>query len=129
MGRKARNEIKYSQEHSQACIWGTKARRPQNQSGLKSELKVHRVGRECLVQSHLFCLNTCFYFYLMCTGVLPACVFARQIPWNSSYSCELPCECWVLNLGPLEEQTMFLIIKSLCQVYNLIIPELEETVV
>lgn len=29
-------------------------------------------------------------------------------PWNWSYSCELPCECWELNLGVLEEQTVLL---------------------
>lgn len=98
---------------------------------------MHRVGRECtglFSTIPLVLFKYLFYFYLMCTGVLPACMSARQILWNSSYSYELPCEYWVLNLGPLEEQTMFLIIKPplpgiVAYIYNLIIPELEEIVV
>ena len=38
-----------------------------------------------------------------------ACICVRMtIPQNWSYSCELPCECWELNLCPLEEQLVSL---------------------
>lgn len=42
----------------------------------------------------------------MYIGDLPAytSVWECQISWNRSYSCELPWECWELNLGPLEEE-------------------------
>lgn len=34
-------------------------------------------------------------------------------PWDCSYKqCKQPCVCWELNFGPLEEQSMFLTIKS-----------------
>lgn len=33
-----------------------------------------------------------------------------QCPWNTldriTYSCELSCECWEMNIGPLEEEPM-----------------------
>lgn len=33
-----------------------------------------------------------------------------QCPWNTldriTYSCELSCECWEMNMGPLEEEPM-----------------------
>ena len=40
----------------------------------------------------------------MCTSVLPACLCEGIRSW--SYSCELPCGCWDLNPGPLEEQAV-----------------------
>ena len=45
----------------------------------------------------------------MCIGVLPACmsVGGQWISQNEDI-CQLPCGCWELNLGPLEEQSLFL---------------------
>jgi hypothetical protein len=60
------------------------------------------------------------YFFVF-IGILPACLSMRhvgghtearrgcQIPWDSNYRrCELPCGCWELNSGLIEEQQMLL---------------------
>jgi hypothetical protein len=43
----------------------------------------------------------------MCTGVLPARAYVR-IPWNRNYTYKMPCGCWELNFGPLEEYLVLL---------------------
>lgn len=60
----------------------------------------------------------------MCVDILTASMYAsvclvpmevrRQhwISWNWSYHCEIPCECWELNSGPLEELPVLLIAES-----------------
>jgi hypothetical protein len=35
--------------------------------------------------------------------------------WNWSYRCEELCECWELNLGPLEGQSVPLTTETSCQ--------------
>ena len=72
--------------------------------------------------------STCFllllrliYFYFMHTGVLPACMSVRHMHAlrlkrpeegigspRTTYGCELPCGFWEWNLGPLENQPVFL---------------------
>ena len=47
------------------------------------------------------------YFYFMCNWILSVSMSVLGLrSW--SYSCELPCGCWELNLGPLEEQSVLL---------------------
>jgi hypothetical protein len=42
----------------------------------------------------------------------------HQIPWVQSYeSCSLPCRCWELNLGLLQEQEVFLTAEPSLQMY------------
>jgi len=40
----------------------------------------------------------------MLIGLLPACEGVRIPETGVTNSCELPCGCWKLSLGPLEEQ-------------------------
>jgi hypothetical protein len=53
----------------------------------------------------------------MCTGVLPAylCVGVGSPGTEVTDSCEPPCGYWELNLGPLEEQPVFLTTESSLQ--------------
>ena len=60
-----------------------------------------------------------FIFYFMCVGVLPTCIYVCfpiciQSLWRSAegITCELPCTCWELNPGPLEEQPVPFIAKT-----------------
>jgi hypothetical protein len=59
----------------------------------------------------------------MYIGVLSAYMSAHQCQWKPYESfrspgtgvtggCELPCECWEMNPGPLEEQPVLLVIES-----------------
>ena len=69
-----------------------------------------------ILPSHVHCTCHLFnlFFNLLCMGIsvcrCTMCAAPKQartecyISWNWSYSCELPCGCWELNLHPLEEQ-------------------------
>ena len=50
-----------------------------------------------------------FIYYVY--SILPACMLARQkrAPDFIIGGCELPCDCWELNSGPLEEQPVLLV--------------------
>jgi hypothetical protein len=67
-----------------------------------------------------------YYYYFTCIGPLPACIcttFICLVPSEGvkppdtgvTYSCELPCWCWELNIGPLEEQPVLLITEPSLQ--------------
>lgn len=54
-------------------------------------------------------LKACFYF--MCIAVLPACISVKVpdiLELELPTSCELPCGCWKVKPGPLEEQPVLL---------------------
>lgn len=55
------------------------------------------------------------YFYFMCTGVLPACVCVWVSNLRVLDSCELPRECWELNLCHLEEHSVFSVTEPFLQ--------------
>lgn len=66
------------------------------------------------------------YFHFMCIGVLP--VWGIQSPGTGvTDQCELPCVCWKLDLGPVEEQLVFLTcepsLQPLWWISYLVIPE------
>ena len=44
----------------------------------------------------------------MYIGVLPACVCVRVLDLGVIDSCQLPCACWELSPGSLEEQSVLL---------------------
>ena len=51
------------------------------------------------------------YFYLMYAGVSPVYTLCEGVGSPRTriiHSCELPCGCWELNPGPLEEQPMLI---------------------
>jgi len=56
----------------------------------------------------LFFLRDLFIYYVY--SVLSACIPAGQKRASDPITdgCELPCGCWELNSGPLEEQTVLL---------------------
>ena len=88
--------------------------------GLSSVSTTWRKISECNLGDVLMC---CLFIYLMCacvfsryvylcTTIMPGALEARKrlrIPWNWCFrSCELPCGCWELDPGRLEEQTVLL---------------------
>ena len=78
-------------------------------------------GQRTLLIFGYFLSSLSFYvhrYYFMC--ILPACVpvWGCQILWNWSYSCELPCGCWELKPGPLEEQPVLLAAEPSLQPYT-----------
>ena len=79
-----------------------------------------------LVLSYLISFYNFSNFYFMCTDVLSACMSVSDDPGITD-SCELPCGCWELNLGPLKDQWVFLTVESPLQspgsTFNLIILE------
>ena len=66
-----------------------------------------------LASSYLF-FNDLFNF--MCIGVK----VSDLVELYFSDSCELPCECWEVNPGPLEEQSVFLTTEPFLQPLYLI---------
>lgn len=48
--------------------------------------------------------------YFMYIAVLPAYTYVSgcEKSWNWSNSCEQPCGCWELRLGPLEKQSVII---------------------
>lgn len=60
-----------------------------------------RVSLFCLILFYFMCMSVCMHactLHAMCTEVRRRC----QIPWKQSS--QLPCGCWALNLGLLQEQ-------------------------
>ena len=65
----------------------------------------------------ILCVWVFVYVYGCCMSVLHICAWSLWRPEDSLRSsgtevtgnCEMPCGCWDLNPGPLEEQPMFLI--------------------
>ena len=62
-------------------------------------------------------------YYLICMTVLPACMYVHHVctlevkedigcpETGVTDSCEAPCGCWDLNLDPLEEQQVLLVME------------------
>jgi hypothetical protein len=65
----------------------------------------------------------------MCIGVWPACVPVRVPDFVITDSCELSCDCWELNTGPLEEQSVLLITEPSLQLQFLIFLKTESLLV
>jgi hypothetical protein len=54
------------------------------------------LGLKVFLGNNLTCCEVVFYLHsCLCEDV--------SVLFNWSYSCELPCGCWELNLGPLEK--------------------------
>ena len=52
----------------------------------------------------------------MCIDVLPACISVLRVLGSGvTGSCELPCGCWELNPGPLEDQPVLSIAEPSLQ--------------
>ena len=76
------------------------------------------------IQTHIHKGFLMFYFYFMCMGVVPASVWGSdplelelQTPYGRA---KLPCGCWELNPGPLEEQPVLLTTEPSLQPLSLV---------
>jgi hypothetical protein len=69
-------------------------------------------GSQTVTLLRFICLFVCFqlmYLYFMRIAVLPTCISCVRVSdLGITDSCELPCGCWELNSGPLEEQSVLL---------------------
>ena len=68
------------------------------------------------------------YFVCLCVCELFVCLVPveaiRSLGTGVTDSCEQPCGCWELNLGPLEEQEMLLTTEPSLQTQNLILKKI-----